>query len=149
LEHVTSVVARFGAPEVIGAVPEGYLANYYVTGGELLGPKITGKVLPVGGDWFTVRKDGVGVLNVRLTFETDDGALIYNHYYGSSYLGPDGYKHAIEGAEPSGDGLDLRTCPRFQTAHPDYQWLNTAFFLGIGRSYIDLNTVKYDIYQVH
>lgn len=27
-------------------------------------------------DWFTLRTDGVGILNVRATIETDDGALI-------------------------------------------------------------------------
>ena len=148
LEHVTSIVARFAEPEVIGPVAEGILANYYVTGGELLGPKIVGKVLPVGGDWFTVRPDGVGVLNVRLTFKTHDGALIYNSYYGTANLGPDGYKNAMDGAPPSDDGLELRTCPKFQTAHPDYQWLNAAFCIGLGKSYIDRNMVEYDVYQV-
>ena len=148
LEHVTSIVARFAEAEVIGPVAEGFVANYYVTGGELLGPKITGKVLPVGGDWFTVRPDGVGTLDVRLTFETDDGAIIYTHYYGNSNLGPDGYQQAVDGTQPSEDGLDLRTCPRFQTAHPNYQWLNAAFCIGLGKSFIERHTVNYDIYQV-
>ncbi len=149
IEHITSIVARFAAPEVIGPVAEGLLANYYVTGGELLGPKIIGKVLPVGGDWFTVRTDGIGTLDVRLTFETNDGALIYTSYYGNANLGPDGYKQAMDGTLPSDEGLDLRTCPRFQTAHPDYQWLNAAFCIGLGKSYIEGHTVKYDIYQIH
>ena len=43
------------------------------------------------------------------------------------------YKNAMAGAPPSDEGLDLRTCPRFQTSHPDYQWLNAAFCIGLGK----------------
>ena len=148
LEHVTSIVARFGEAEVVGPVAEGFLANYYVTSGELLGPKITGKVLPVGGDWFTVRPDGIGILDVRLTFEMDNGTIIHTSYYGNSDLGLDGYRQMVAGETPSEDGLELRTCPRFQTAHPDYQWLNRAFCIGLGKSFVASHTVNYDIYQV-
>ena len=147
LEHVTSIMATFAEPEIIGPVPEGLVANYYVTGGELLGPKIVGNVLPVGDDWFPIRPDGVGILDVWLTFETDGGALIYNSYYGNADLGPDGYQQAMEGTLPHDEAIELRTCPRFQTAHPNYQLLNAAFCIGLGESHIERNMVKYDIYQ--
>jgi hypothetical protein len=51
--------------------------NLYVTGGKVQGPKVNGKLLPVGGDWLTIRTDGVGILDVRATIETHDAALIY------------------------------------------------------------------------
>ena len=83
-----------------------------MTGGELLGPKIKGKIRPVGADWLTVRTDGMGILDVRATAETDDGALIYMYYYGTADLGPDGYQSFLEGAPPPPEGIDLRICPR-------------------------------------
>ena len=54
---------------VIGPVPEGIKVNAYVTGGEVTGPKVTGKLRAVGGDWLTIRKDGVSIVDARITLE--------------------------------------------------------------------------------
>jgi hypothetical protein len=62
LEHIFSYVATLkNPPEVIGPVPGGIRVNFYVVGGEISGPRLRGKVRSVGGDWFTVRTDGVGI----------------------------------------------------------------------------------------
>jgi hypothetical protein len=77
LEHIFSFTGRGGgAPDVIGQLPEGLRVNFNNTGGEIRGPRIRGKLRPVGGDWVTVRKDGIALLDARVTLETDDGALI-------------------------------------------------------------------------
>jgi Protein of unknown function (DUF3237) len=47
-----------------------------VTSGEVTGPRIRGILRPVGGDWFTIRTDGIGLLDVRATIETHNNALI-------------------------------------------------------------------------
>ena len=109
---------------------------------------INGKFIPVGADWLTVRTDGVGVLDVRATIQTDDDAFIYLYYKGFAEMGPDGYDNFINGAPPPPDGIDLRTNPWFQTAHPDYQWLVRGFFVGIGKAFLDRGEVFYDVYQV-
>jgi hypothetical protein len=71
LEHILSYTGELAnPPEIIGPVPEGTRVNFYASGGEVTGPKVRGKVRPVGGDWMTVRKDGVAILDVRATFET-------------------------------------------------------------------------------
>ena len=72
--------------------------NINVTGGRVDGPKIKGKFIPVGADWLTVRTDGISVLDVRATIQTDDDALIYLYYRGLADLGPDGYENFMEGA---------------------------------------------------
>ena len=69
-------------PEVIGPVPEGIRANFYLTGGSVEGPRLKGKVLPVGADYLLLRKDGVAVLDVRATFESEDGALNAPYIWG-------------------------------------------------------------------
>jgi hypothetical protein len=148
LEHVTSMSATISEPEIIGVVPEGIRATAYVTGGDLHGPKIKGRLLPVGGDWWTVRTDGVAILDVRATLSTDDGALIYTFYQGTADLGPNGYERVLEGAPPPPEGVDLRICPRYQTSHPDYLWLNRAVCIGVGKSFLEKGQVNYDIYQV-
>ena len=65
LEHLLSFTVKIAEPEVIGPVPEGLRVNGSIAGGEITGPRISGKLRPVGGDWLTIRKDGIAVLDVR------------------------------------------------------------------------------------
>ena len=82
-EHLFAYTATLQAPpEAIGPVPEGARANFYVTGGQVLGPRLRGKLRPVGADWGTVRSDGLLAVDARITLELDDGALVYAHYHG-------------------------------------------------------------------
>lgn len=71
LEHIFSYSATLkNPPEVIGPVPGGIRANFYITGGEISGPRLRGTLRPVGGDWLTVRPDGRHprcARNVRVT----------------------------------------------------------------------------------
>jgi uncharacterized protein DUF3237 len=82
LEHLLCFTVKIAEPEVIGPVPEGLRVNGYILGGEVTGPRVSGKLRPVGGDWLMIRKDGVAVLDVRATIETHDGALIDLSYWG-------------------------------------------------------------------
>ena len=147
LDHICSYTATLATPpEVIGPVPEGLRANFYVTSGEVSGPRIRGKLRPVGGDWLTVRTDGVAILDVRGTLETPDGALILVTYQGVSDVGPDGYQKFLDQSLPP--VIPIRTAPRFVTSHPDYVWLNRLHCLGIGEYHAAANAVAYDVYAV-
>jgi Protein of unknown function (DUF3237) len=101
LEHIMSYNATLAEPEVIGPLADGLRLNVYVTGGEITGPKVLGKVRPVGADWLTIRRDGIGILDVRATMETNDGALIYVTLDGTLDLGEDGYEQFLQGKLPS------------------------------------------------
>ena len=146
LEHLFSYTAILNPPEVIGPVPEGIRVNFYVTSGEISGPKLYGKLHPVGGDWLTLRTDGVGILDVRATFETQDEALIYVTYTGVGDLGEDGYERFLRGELRS--TVPLRGGPRFQTANPDYKWLNRLQCVGIGEANLESLEVSYDVYAL-
>ena len=146
LEHLFSYNA-FLTTEVIGPVAEGVRVNFYVTGGEISGPKLRGKLHPVGGDWLTLRTDGVGILDVRATLEAEDGALIYTSYSGVADLGEDGYRRFL-GGDPPPSGLPLRVVPRYQTAAPAYAWLNRLQCLGVGEAFLERGEVRYDVYAV-
>jgi hypothetical protein len=149
LEHVFSYrVALRLPPEVIGPVPEGIRINVYVDGGEVSGPRVLGKVLPVGADWMTVRADGLGIIDVRMTLEAEDGALVYLSSSGTMDLGENGYQRLLGGELPS-DGTALRSSPRFQSAHPDYRWLNRLACIGIGELFLSRAEVRYDVYALH
>lgn len=133
-------------PEIIGETPEGIRVNFYVTGGEVTGDRLNGTVLPVGGDWLTLRRDGVGILDVRATIETDDGALIYVTYTGILETGEDGYQRFLEGDLPKAP--TIRGAPRFLTAHPDYLWLNRLQCINIGEANLEDYVVNYDLFAL-
>jgi len=147
LEHVTSYSATLESPpEVIGPLPEGIRVNFYVTGGKAEGPRLNGTLRPVGGDWLTLRRDGVGVLDVRATIETHDEALIYVAYNGIAELGEDGYDKFLAGEPP--ERFPLRTAPRLYSAHPDYQWVNRLQFISVGEADLARSEVHYDVYAL-
>src|SRR5947209_15846740 len=78
---MTLQVAVVGVQK-IGAVPHGPRVTAPIASGHFEGPRLRGKVLPGGGDWTLLRGDGVLELDLRLTLETDDGALIHMTSFG-------------------------------------------------------------------
>src|SRR3546814_11640452 len=96
-EFICAMFATLQAPPEVIPVPHGIRVNFYITGGTLDGPRLKGKLRPVGADFFTLRHDGVGELDVRTTIETDDGALIYTHYVGIGDMGVDGHARFLAG----------------------------------------------------
>ena len=146
LDHIFSYTGSLAPPEIIGEVPEGLRVNFYSIGGEITGPKIRGVVRPVGGDWMTVRRDGVAYLNVRTTFETHDQAVILVTYEGVIDLGEGGYQAFLRGELP--EVAQLRIAPRFVTSNADYAWLNRLFCIGVGEYRAQTNVATYDVHAV-
>jgi hypothetical protein len=100
----------------IGSTPQGSLTIFPVTGGSFEGDRLRGKVLAGGGDWVTAPGDGTFTLDLRVTLETDDGALIHMTFTG---VRDDANQY-------------FRTLPRFETAAPKYAFLNRLLAVGIG-----------------
>ena len=145
MEHLFSYTATLDSnTEVIGPVPSGLRMNVYVTGGEVSGPRLKGKLRPVGADWLTVRTDGVCILDVRATMETHDGALIYVEYNGVADPGEDTYQRFLDGDPP--EKLVIRAVPRVITSHPNYLWLNRLQCVSIGEANLVDWVVSYDVY---
>ena len=88
------------------------------------------------------------MLDVRITIETADGALIDTRYAGLTDLGPGGYQRFLDGAFPADQPLDLRTRLHCRTMHPDYAWLNRAFLVSVGKAYLDRGEVCYDVHEL-
>ena len=103
----------------IGSGPHGTRVTFPVTGGSFEGERLRGKVLPGGGDWVIKRADGVLELDLRVTLEVDDGALVHMTFEG------------IRDDEALG-GPYFRTLPRFETAAARYSFLNRLLAFGTG-----------------
>jgi uncharacterized protein DUF3237 len=100
----------------VGVTPHGNLSIFPVIGGSFEGDRLQGKVLAGGGDWVTARADGTWELDLRVTLETDDGALIHMTFTG---VRDDTHQY-------------FRTLPRFETAAPKYAFLNRLLAVGVG-----------------
>ena len=66
----------------IGAAPHGVRVTFPIAGGSFDGDRLRGKVLSGGDDWTVKRTDGVVELDLRITLETDDAALILMTFEG-------------------------------------------------------------------
>jgi len=104
------------ATREIGSTPHGALLIFPVIGGAFEGERLRGKVLAGGGDWVTAKADGTFELDLRVTLETEDGALIHMTFTGVR----DDANHYF------------RTLPRFETAAPKYAFLNRLLAVGVG-----------------
>lgn len=148
LEHLFSYRLQFLVPpDVIGPTPEGLRVNFNFGGGEISGPRLNGRILPVGGDWLIARPDGVALLDLRATYQTDDGALIYAPFQGLMDLGETGYHDLLQG-KLAPDGTPFRSSPRYQTASPDYAWLTRLHCVGIGQVFPSRGEARCDVYAV-
>ncbi|MET0413185.1 MAG: DUF3237 domain-containing protein [Polyangiaceae bacterium] len=107
---------EIGALEKLPGTPAGDQVAFPVIGGHFEGERLRGKVLPGGADWTVERHDGVLELDLRITLETHDGALIAMTFTG---VRDDARAY-------------LRTLPRFETAAPEYAFLNRLLAVGVG-----------------
>jgi len=117
--------------DVADQIDTGHTRIAPVTGGTFGGPRLRGTVHPGGADWIT-QVAGHSSLDVRITLETDDGALIYMTYKGVIARG-DG-------------GLYWRVSPVFNTASEQYDWLN--HIVCVGKNKQIEGEVGYDVFQI-
>src|ERR1700745_3164408 len=111
-------------PQRIGAGPHGTRITAPIAEGHFEGPRLRGTVLPGGGDWTLLRADGVLELDLRLTLETDDGALIHLTSFGLRHGPPEVIAALGRGERVDPAAYYFRTTPRFETGDPRYAFLN-------------------------
>lgn len=146
-EHLLTYHANLGESLEVGSGPYGNRLIVEVHGGAFEGPKLKGKIRDAGcADWLAIGADGFGHLDVRATFETDDGAFIYVQYTGHLEL-TEGMQKALagEGETNYGDQYFFTT-PRMQTGDPRYAWVNNIVCVAQGR--LLANRVEYNVHQV-
>jgi len=128
---MTLQVAVVGAQR-IGAVPHGTRVTAPIGSGHFEGPRLRGRVLPGGGDWTLLRGDGVLELDLRVTLETEDGALIHMASFGLRHGPPDVLSALARGETVDPAKYYFRTTLRFETAHPKYAFLNRLLAVSTG-----------------
>jgi len=87
-------------------------------------------------DWLVVAPDGTGQIDIRLTLETDDGALIYVQYQG---------RRDFTQVQAEIDAPVYIT-PRFETSDERYLWLNKIQAVGKGTTVGEARV--YEVYEL-
>ena len=128
VQHLFTMHALLSPPVLVPNAPSGTRVLITVTGGTVRGERVNGELLS-GGDWVTMRANGVGKLDVRLTMRTDDDAVIYMEYTG--LIG--------------GDRI-ARVAPLFQTGDERYAWLNDIQAIALGSP--APGEVTYEVYAL-
>lgn len=137
LEHIADVVARIAAPLEIGRIAGNLRRMIPIAGGEVLGPRIRGRILPGGADYQVMRSDGITDLHARYVIETENRNLIYVENTGIRY-GPPELMEKLRRGEPVDPALIyFRSSPRFETAAPEYEWLMQSLFICSGARFPD------------
>ena len=121
-------------PQKIGAIPHGMRSIVLVTGGDFEGPRLRGKVMPGGGDWLLLRSDAVLELDLRITLETDDRALIHMSFQGLRHGPADVIAALGRGEVVDPASYYFRTVPRFETSAEKYAFLNRIITVGVGET---------------
>jgi hypothetical protein len=132
LLHVADLVVRVSEPLEIGrrrVIP--------IASGEVLGPRIRGKVLTGGADYQVLRADGVTELEARYLIQTDEGHLIYVVNSGLRHGPPELMEKLRRGEPVDPASIYFRSTPRFETSAPAYEWLMRNLFLCAGARFPD------------
>ncbi len=116
----------------LGDTPYGERRIARIESGSFEGPRLRGAVLPGGGGWMILRRDGVLDIEVRIVLETDDKQTIYMHWKGYRHGPKEVIDRLNRGEEVDPAGYYFRTTPYFETSSGKYAWLNRICAIATG-----------------
>ena len=130
-----NVSVQLKVPIMLFNTPVGARLVFEVESARIEGERLSGSMLGVAAaDWLAMGPDGTGTLDVRFTFQTDDGAVVFVHYTGRTDLR--GFP------EPA----PVYVAPLFETGDERYAWLNRIQALGKGL--LDGQALTYEWYEL-
>ena len=124
-------------PIEVGTGPAGTRLIFEAESLKFEGDRFSGEMVgTASGDWLLIGPEGTGTLDIRATFRTHDGAIVFGQYYGRL---------------DASQGLDLPktiyVTPRFETGDERYAWLNRVQAVGKGVVHEDL-ALDYEWYEL-
>ena len=145
-QYVFTITARIGGVTSAGDIGHGVRRIVPITGGEVRGEKVNGKVCAFGADFQIIRPNELIELEAKYAFETDDGAVIYVQSTGIRF-GPVELLQRLKRGEPVDPKLIyFRTVLKFETGSEKYRWLMQSLFVSSAARHAD--RVVLDVHQV-
>jgi len=145
-KYVFTITAHVGEVTTAGEIGHGVRRIIPITGGEVRGKNVNGKVCAFGADFQIIRPNELIELEAKYAFETDDGATVYVENRGIRF-GPVDLLQKLKRGEPVDPQLIYcRTVPRFETGHANYRWLMENLFVASVARHAD--RVVIEVHQV-
>src|ERR1700749_4626267 len=144
--YAFTITAEIGAVTSAGEIGTGIRRIIPITGGEVKGDDINGKVCPFGADFQIIRPNELIDLEARYAFETDDGAVVYVENKGMRF-GPVDLLLKLKRGEPVDPKLIyFRTVANFEPGTEKYRWLMEHIFAPSAARHAD--RVVIDVHMV-
>jgi Protein of unknown function (DUF3237) len=144
--YVFTITARIGGVTSAGEIGHGVRRIIPVTGGEVRGESVNGRICPFGADFQIVRPNELIELEAKYAFETDDGAVVYVENRGIRFGPVELMQRLKRGEAVDPELIYFRTVPRFETGSEKYRWLMESLFIGSAARHAD--HVVVDVHQV-
>jgi hypothetical protein len=117
-----------------------------ITGGTISGPRLTGTVLPGGGDWQAIHPRGLASVHARYMLKASDGTVIGIDNVGVRVASAEVTERLAKGEDDDPTAYYFRTVPTFTVAEGPHAWLRRAVFVARGIRRPD--HVVIDVYMV-
>jgi hypothetical protein len=144
--YVFTITALIGGVTTAGDIGHGVRRIIPITGGEVRGPDINGKLCAFGADFQIIRPNELIELEAKYGFETDDGAVVYVENKGIRFGPVELLLRLKRGEAVDPELIYFRTVPRFETGAEKYRWLMENLFIGSAARHAD--RVVIDVHQV-
>ena len=132
LSHAFSIRVEVGPPIEQGMIDGGRRRFIPISGGHIFGPRLTGTVLPGGGDWQTILPGGLVRIEARYFLRADDGTVIEIFNPGLRVASVDVTDRLARGEEVDPSAYYFRCAPRFSVAAGPCDWLQRSIFVARG-----------------
>lgn len=146
LHYLFSARVEIAAPVEQGEIDGGRKRFIPITGGTITGPRLTGTVLPGGGDWQVIRPGGVTQVEARYFLKASDGTVIAIHNVGVRVADPAVTERIARGERVDPASYYFRSAATFDPPPGPHQWLKTRVIVGRGVRMPD--HVAIDFYSV-
>ena len=104
-----------------------------VAGGEITGPRLQGRVVPLsGGDWPMFWPGGLVDFEAHYQLEATDGTPIYIQNRCISWSSPEVLARIEAGQSVAPNETFCRITPRFEVPAGPHDWLGRTLFVGTG-----------------
>jgi hypothetical protein len=144
--YVFTITAHIGSVTSAGDIGTGVRRIVPITGGEVKGKDVNGKVCPFGADFRIIRPNELIELEAKYAFQTDDGAVIYVENRGICFGPLELVQRLNRGEAVDPRLIYFRTVPKFETGAEKYRWLMESLFIGSAARHAD--RVVIDVHQV-
>jgi hypothetical protein len=103
-----------------------------ITGGQVTGARLSGTILPGGGDWQSILPGGLTEILARYAIKADDGTIITLTNPGVRVASAEVIERLAKGEDVDPRLYSVRTTPSFEAPPGPHDWMRRKVFVGRG-----------------